>query len=306
MGKIKMGLFKSKQQPDEKSHAETAADEAVLVFDEKYRDELRALGRDYFTQVMDESVVHFKQDLDMTVDVATSDLKQYMTQQLDATLASVNTAITAQLQERLKESDRMTKDAQDLAVQSLNRNAQVLHDKYQQLSQTLQQALASQEAMMIGVFEENKARMMATQNAQETIFKSLRDSANTSRQESQQLSVSLQKTISEQETMLGSVFAESMARVNSTKDAQDLALQSLNQSAGALKQQYETLTTTLQQKVAEQETVIIDAFQENMAQVVEHYLLGALGDQFDIKAQLPMIIQQMETNKQAIADDMKL
>jgi hypothetical protein len=43
-----------------------------------------------------------------------------------------------------------------------------------------------------------------------------------------------------------------------------------------------------------------------MAQIVEHYLLGALGDQFDMKAQLPSILQQLEENKQAIVDDMKL
>ena len=43
-----------------------------------------------------------------------------------------------------------------------------------------------------------------------------------------------------------------------------------------------------------------------MAAIVERYLLGALGDQYDLKAQLPAIIKQMEENKQAIADDMKL
>ena len=52
--------------------------------------------------------------------------------------------------------------------------------------------------------------------------------------------------------------------------------------------------------------MMVDSFQDNMAQIVEHYLLGALGDQFDIKSQLPSIIKQLEENKQAIADDMKL
>jgi hypothetical protein len=43
-----------------------------------------------------------------------------------------------------------------------------------------------------------------------------------------------------------------------------------------------------------------------MAVVVEHYLLGALGEQYDMKAQLPMIIKQMDANKKAMMDDMKL
>jgi hypothetical protein len=31
-----------------------------------------------------------------------------------------------------------------------------------------------------------------------------------------------------------------------------------------------------------------------------------LGDQYDMKAQLPLIIKQMEANRQAMMDDMKL
>lgn len=52
--------------------------------------------------------------------------------------------------------------------------------------------------------------------------------------------------------------------------------------------------------------MLVDAFEQNMAQIIEHYLLGALGDQYDLKAQLPSIIKQMQDNKQAIVDDMKL
>ena len=62
----------------------------------------------------------------------------------------------------------------------------------------------------------------------------------------------------------------------------------------------------MQKNIASQEELIIGAFEQNMAQVVEHYLLGALSDQFDLKAQLPSIIQQMEQNKQVMVDDMKL
>jgi hypothetical protein len=62
----------------------------------------------------------------------------------------------------------------------------------------------------------------------------------------------------------------------------------------------------LEANVREQESALVTAFQENMAQTIEHYLPESLGDQYDVKAQLPAIIQQMENNKQAIVDDMKL
>jgi hypothetical protein len=90
------------------------------------------------------------------------------------------------------------------------------------------------------------------------------------------------------------------------KEAQDAALKWLNQSAQALNDQYQTINTTLQKNVAAQQEMLVSGFQSNMAAIVEHYLLGALGDQYDLKAQLPAIIKQMEENKQAIADDMKL
>jgi hypothetical protein len=40
--------------------------------------------------------------------------------------------------------------------------------------------------------------------------------------------------------------------------------------------------------------------------VVEHYLVGALGDQYDLKTQLPSILASLEENKQTIVDDVKL
>lgn len=43
-----------------------------------------------------------------------------------------------------------------------------------------------------------------------------------------------------------------------------------------------------------------------MARILEHYLIGALGEQTHFKAQLPSIIEQLEKNKQAMMDDMKL
>ncbi len=62
----------------------------------------------------------------------------------------------------------------------------------------------------------------------------------------------------------------------------------------------------LEMSINKQQTILVDAFQQNMARIIEHYLLTAVGEKYDLKAQLPSIIQQMEANKQAIVDDMKL
>ena len=90
------------------------------------------------------------------------------------------------------------------------------------------------------------------------------------------------------------------------KEAQETALKTINDSVQELEEQSKHLDEKLQATVARQEEILVDAFQGNMAHIIEHYLLGALGDQYDMKAQLPSIIKRMEENKQAIADDMKL
>lgn len=300
-----MGLFQSKQSK-KTSPADEASAVVATVFDEQYREELRKSGREQFKKAVEESAAILKEDLDVTVVHVGTELRDYMTTRLDTTIAHIDTELMKRLDERLAESDRITKDAQDLAVQSLNRNAQALHEKYQLLSQELQQTIASQEAMMIATFEENKGRITVTEEAQEAALKSLEESARISQEKSEQLSTTLQKNITDQETKLNAVFQENMDRVAATKNAQETVLKSLQDSAQALLEQHEQLSATLEKTIADQKAMMVDVFENNMAQIIEHYLLGALGEQYDLKAQLPSIIKQMEANKQAIADDMKL
>lgn len=142
--------------------------------------------------------------------------------------------------------------------------------------------------------------------AQDQALQSLNDSAHAVEDEHRKLSESLQKSIANQRVMATNLFDENMAEMTKVKEAQAQALESLNQSVSAVKEQYEELSTTLQENVKKQEEVLVGAFENNMAQVIEHYLLGALGDQYDLKAQLPSIMHQMEANKEAIIGDMKL
>lgn len=142
--------------------------------------------------------------------------------------------------------------------------------------------------------------------AQESALKSLTENSEQLQAEYKDLRSMLQKNVADQKVTLTNVFEENKVRIAEMKEAQDLALKSLNDSADALKEQYATINATLEKNVAHQQEVLVSAFEENMGQIVEHYLLGALGDQYDLKAQLPSIIKQMEQNKQAIVDDMKL
>lgn len=142
--------------------------------------------------------------------------------------------------------------------------------------------------------------------AQDTALKAMTDSAAALQAQHKQLSETLQKHVADQNAILHSAYQESRAQVATMKDSQRVALEWLKSSVQAMQEQYQQLGTTLQNNVAAQQSMLIGAFESNMALVVEHYLLGALGDQYDLKAQLPSIIKQMEANKQAMVDDMKL
>jgi N-methylhydantoinase A/oxoprolinase/acetone carboxylase beta subunit len=152
-------------------------------------------------------------------------------------------------------------------------------------------------------FNEYTATM---KEAQDSALKSLTDNAQSLQDQYKQLSETVQSRLGEQETALNGVIEENKARIVAMKGAQDAALEALSHSTETLRHQQEELSASLEKNVAEQKALIIDVFETNMARIIEHYLLGALGDQFDLKAQVPAIIKQMEENKQAIVDDMKL
>lgn len=142
--------------------------------------------------------------------------------------------------------------------------------------------------------------------AQDEALKTVIESSKKLQEQHDQLRIALQKNVTDQQALLHGAFDDNKQQIVAMREAQESALKWLNQSAQSLNDQYQQMSSTLQKNIAEQEDMMVSAFEGNMAQIIEHYLLGALGDQYDLKAQLPSIIHQMEENKKAIVDDMKL
>lgn len=301
-----MGLFRRRKSSKKPTVQEEAAQTAAALFDQQYRDELRQIGREHFKQLIDSSSVDLKRNVDTSVKQISYDLKYYMKRQLDITISTVNAEITSQLNQRVAEFSRQATEAQDLAAQSLNRNAQAVHERYQQLSATLQQTVAGQEVMMITVFQESKTRADAAQAEQDKAIAILNHSAVSSRQKSEQLHQMMQQNISDQSTQLAQVYQESLAQVSSAKQAQDEALQTLGASSQDLQQRHLLLSDLLDKSFANQKAMLTETINDNMARIIEHYLVAALGEQSDLKAQLPSILERLEENKQAMSEDMKL
>lgn len=99
---------------------------------------------------------------------------------------------------------------------------------------------------------------------------------------------------------------EFAAYAKAMQEAQELALSSLQKTAREVDEQRLALTDALKKDVAEREAALLKTYEQNMGEIVEHYVLLALGDQFDLKDQLPYILKQMEANKKEIIEDMRL
>jgi len=146
----------------------------------------------------------------------------------------------------------------------------------------------------------------AMKDAQKTAVESLTRSTKSFQDQNDQLSLALKKTISDQESAMADMFKANKGQIEASQTEQASAITSLKDSIQSLQAQQQLLSKTLEENIAKQQEIMVGVFQDNMAQVIEHYLLGALGDQYDLKAQLPSIIKQMEENKDAIVEDMKL
>ena len=89
----------------------------------------------------------------------------------------------------------------------------------------------------------------------------------------------------------------------SITDAKQLAIDSISKTQTAIEQQGKVLSEQLQQQVAAEKAQLIARFEKNMADIVNHYVVAAIGDQIDLGDQLEYILGELETNKKAILED---
>lgn len=89
----------------------------------------------------------------------------------------------------------------------------------------------------------------------------------------------------------------------SITDAKQMAIEALQKTNDVIDEQRSNLAQQLEQEVAEEKGRLIAQFEKNMAAVVNHYVLAAIGEQIDLSDQLEYILNDLEANKQAIIED---
>jgi GTPase involved in cell partitioning and DNA repair len=89
----------------------------------------------------------------------------------------------------------------------------------------------------------------------------------------------------------------------SIADAKQLAINSINKTQSAIEEQRTILTDQLKKQADAAKIQLIKHFEENMADIINHYIMLAIGDQIDLNDQLEFIIGDLEANKKAIVED---
>jgi len=91
----------------------------------------------------------------------------------------------------------------------------------------------------------------------------------------------------------------------SIDDAKQIATQSIQKTQEALEQQRQALSQQLEGEVQKERDRLIKRFEDNMADIVNHYVMQAIGNQIDLSDQLEFILSDMEANKQAMIEDVQ-
>jgi len=91
----------------------------------------------------------------------------------------------------------------------------------------------------------------------------------------------------------------------SIMDAKQMAIDSIQKTNQAIDEERGALLQQIGQQLAQEKARQMKAFEENMTDVVNHYLMAAIGNQIDLSDQLEYILTNLETNKQAIVEDIK-
>lgn len=89
----------------------------------------------------------------------------------------------------------------------------------------------------------------------------------------------------------------------SITDAKELAVESINKTQTAIEEQRKILSQQIQQEIARERERLMKRFEDNMADIINHYVLAAIGDQIDLNDQLEFILSDLEANKEAIIRD---
>ncbi len=91
----------------------------------------------------------------------------------------------------------------------------------------------------------------------------------------------------------------------SIADAKQIALSSIQKSIATIDQQRQFMQQQMFSLSETQKAQALARFEAEMAGIINHYILRAVGSQVDLSDQLDYIMRELEANKKAILEDIK-
>lgn len=89
----------------------------------------------------------------------------------------------------------------------------------------------------------------------------------------------------------------------SITDAKQMAIDSITKTQETIEGQREAMGAQLAQEVAAEKQRLTKRFEDNMADIVNHYVLAAIGNQIDLNDQLEYVLSELNENKKDIMED---
>lgn len=91
----------------------------------------------------------------------------------------------------------------------------------------------------------------------------------------------------------------------SITDAKKMAIESISKTQEAIEEQRQIMGQQLVKEIENEKARMIKRFEENIGDIVNHYVLAAIGDQIDLNDQLDYIISDIEQHKDVILQDLR-
>ena len=89
----------------------------------------------------------------------------------------------------------------------------------------------------------------------------------------------------------------------SINDAQKLALESIQKTQATVEEQRKIMGQQLDKEMEAEKQRLTERFSNNLAEIVNHYVLSAIGNQISLEDQLEFILAELEHNKKNILED---
>ena len=91
----------------------------------------------------------------------------------------------------------------------------------------------------------------------------------------------------------------------SITDAKQMAIDALQKTNEVIDEQRAHITEALNEEVKRERERLVTQFETNMADIVNHYVVAAIGNQIDLSDQLEYILNDLHLNRDAILEDIR-